>query len=204
MPLLSGSDGDLHPSAVIRKHLDAPHLDVQHKGVHVSVEQHVASSTQHQQLQAAFAGPVQGCTKGIHRLHLGKPSGLRLDAKRGVLREFDVLAQLKCLRIRRAHVAISMLPPCLERLGLNSFPRAIVGNHVQDPLPVRPRGGDDVVAHGGGSQRIALPKAIRTLNGVHVLRSGQLKVHGVLHWTKLPQFRVSNGRIHGSFSQPQR
>ena len=38
MPLLSCPDRDLNPSAVVRKHLDAPHLDVQHKGVHVPVD----------------------------------------------------------------------------------------------------------------------------------------------------------------------
>ena len=134
------------------------------------MQQHVASSPQHEYVHFMGTGPMQSRPKSIDGGHIRKPTRLGFDAKRGVRRQFHVLKHIEGDG-GRFHVAISLVPLGIKRGAVNSFPRPVVGNHVTDPLTLGPRCGEDVVAEGLGSQRNALPKPVRPLNGIHILRS---------------------------------
>ena len=170
VPHLPSAHGDFHMAAVVGAHFNTADLDAEHQGFHIAVQQHVASSPQHEHLHAMRPRPIQRSPKPIDGSHLRKPTRLGFDAKRGVRRQFNMLKHVQGDG-GRFHVAISLVPLGLKRGAIDSFPRPVVGNHVENPLTLGPRCGEDVVAEGLGSQRGALPKPVRPLNGIHILRS---------------------------------
>ena len=170
VPHLPRAHRDFHMAAVVGAHVNTENLDAEHQGLHVAVQQHVASSPQHEHLHAVRPRPIQRSPKPIHGGDVRKPTRFGFDAKRGVRRQFHMLKHVQGDG-GRFHVAISLVPLGLKRSAVDSFPRPVVGNHVEDPLTLGPCCGEDVVTEGLGSQRGALPKPIRPLNGVHILRS---------------------------------
>ena len=174
--------------AIVGHHLQATDLDLDHERLDVAVKEHVAPPTEHEHLEVALLCPIQGLPQCFDRRHFGKPLCLGRDAKCRVVGQFHIRLHVKGLG---RHVARFTIPYGEKHGAVDSFPRPIVGNHVEDALTLRPGLGYDVVACNLGSHLGALPKTIRTLNGIHVLGSCQLEVHRILHVTKLLQFCTS-------------